>query len=368
MKKTMMILFAICSMFLMVPDNIYAHPGRTNGSGCHVCKNNCASWGLSNGEYHCHGGNSYSSSGNSASTNNSSNSSRTNSNPPVYRKSSNANLSILKIDGENISISDTMNFTTTNAMPNIEGITVDSKATLRIDKPEQLSRDLLNEITITVSAEDSTTKVYKLFISLVSNDATIKRLKIGKKEIKINDEMNFTTTDSKIKINATTNDKKAKIVSDKEYKLNIGDNKISIKTLAEDGITEKEYILNVKRKRILSDNVGIIITVNGEKVKFNNYKSEKIYISSGINELDIKYKLEDKKANIDLKYDKKINTGDKNIKFKVIAENGKEQEYILNFYKYSKTEEIIYDIIAWALIGLMGYGSYKLFKKIKDKR
>ena len=32
-----------------------AHPGRTDTSGCHTCKTNCAKWSLSTGEYHCHG-------------------------------------------------------------------------------------------------------------------------------------------------------------------------------------------------------------------------------------------------------------------------------------------------------------------------
>jgi micrococcal nuclease len=35
---------------------IQGHPGRTNASGCHTCRTNCAKWGLSTGEYHCHGG------------------------------------------------------------------------------------------------------------------------------------------------------------------------------------------------------------------------------------------------------------------------------------------------------------------------
>lgn len=31
-----------------------AHSGRTDSSGCHTCRTNCRSWGLSQGEYHCH--------------------------------------------------------------------------------------------------------------------------------------------------------------------------------------------------------------------------------------------------------------------------------------------------------------------------
>ena len=382
MKKINVIL-VMCCIFIIMPIYVSAHPGRTDSSGCHVCKTNCASWGLNNGEYHCHNGNTYSNSrgqifnkngslvsnGSSSSFNNSStNNSSSTSNKPVYIKSSNANLGVLKIDGENINISDTMNFITTNVTPNIEGIPEHSKATLKINKPNELSRHLLNEIPITVVAEDSTVKNYKLIISLVSDDATIQNLKINEKEIEINDKMSFTTTDSKIEINAITSDIKAKIISDNKYNLEIGENKISIKVLAEDGKTEKEYMLNVKREKILSNNVGINVFVNGEKVVFNNYESEMVYISSNIDKIDIKYELDDENAHTNLKYNKNLKSGDKRIVFKVVSESGKEQKYIINIHKYSKSEDIIYTVIGFAFIGGIIFGIYKIFKKFKKNK
>src|SRR3989344_2186638 len=39
---------------LFLPVISLAHPGRTDSFGCHTCRTNCSSWGLSNGEYHCH--------------------------------------------------------------------------------------------------------------------------------------------------------------------------------------------------------------------------------------------------------------------------------------------------------------------------
>lgn len=36
------------------PTVTFAHPGRTDSSGCHTCRTNCPNWGLSYGEYHCH--------------------------------------------------------------------------------------------------------------------------------------------------------------------------------------------------------------------------------------------------------------------------------------------------------------------------
>lgn len=51
MKK---IILSLIVSTLIIPSISFAHPGRTDSSGCHTCRTNCASWGLSTGEYHCH--------------------------------------------------------------------------------------------------------------------------------------------------------------------------------------------------------------------------------------------------------------------------------------------------------------------------
>jgi hypothetical protein len=55
MKKVLFITF----LLIMITGSVFiikafAHPGRTNSQGCHRCRTNCAAWGLSYGEYHCH--------------------------------------------------------------------------------------------------------------------------------------------------------------------------------------------------------------------------------------------------------------------------------------------------------------------------
>jgi len=51
MKK---IIFVFIIINLIIPSISFAHPGRTDSYGCHTCRTNCSSWGLSTGEYHCH--------------------------------------------------------------------------------------------------------------------------------------------------------------------------------------------------------------------------------------------------------------------------------------------------------------------------
>lgn len=44
------------ALHFFVASDAWGHSGRTDSSGCHTCRTNCAKWGLSNGQYHCHGG------------------------------------------------------------------------------------------------------------------------------------------------------------------------------------------------------------------------------------------------------------------------------------------------------------------------
>lgn len=51
-KKQLLFLIVLGIFFAVAP--VFAHPGNTDSSGCHTCRTNCANWGLSYGEYHCH--------------------------------------------------------------------------------------------------------------------------------------------------------------------------------------------------------------------------------------------------------------------------------------------------------------------------
>jgi hypothetical protein len=46
-----LILFLIACSFISVT---FAHPGKLDKYGCHVCRKNCKKWGLRDGQYHCH--------------------------------------------------------------------------------------------------------------------------------------------------------------------------------------------------------------------------------------------------------------------------------------------------------------------------
>jgi len=53
-KEVVFIVTLIFCFSFFVLGIVSAHPGNTDSSGCHTCRTNCTSWGLSYGEYHCH--------------------------------------------------------------------------------------------------------------------------------------------------------------------------------------------------------------------------------------------------------------------------------------------------------------------------
>lgn len=65
MRYTTLLVILLTIFALFYAPESSAHPGRTAADGCHYCRTNCDSWGVSWNERHCHGGGSSGGSGNS---------------------------------------------------------------------------------------------------------------------------------------------------------------------------------------------------------------------------------------------------------------------------------------------------------------
>ena len=149
------------------------------------------------------------------------------------------------------------------------------------------------------------------------------------------------------------------------YNLKIGSNEITIEVTAEDG-TLRTYKINVNREEILSSVTGIKVKINDEEVNFDENQAT-VYVSSGESTLKIDYTLEDKNAKVEMDEIEELKTGNNELKIKVTAEDGTVEEFKIVIYKYSKLEEITLTILALAIIGGVGYGTYRVIKKVVSK-
>lgn len=229
-KRLIMIMIVVLS-----PLYVEAHPGRTDSNGCHTCKKNCAKWGLSYGQYHCHG-----------KTNSSSN---TNKTATTKALDSNKNIKSISIDNTNIEVKDTMEYNTYNKVNNIDIILESTKSKYEISNYSNISIGD-NNIKIIVTSEDNTSKEYNLNIKYLEVP-NISSISINNDNIDINDYMEYHTTLDSVNINTLSN---SKVEYDNNIKLNDGINNVELKLLDSNDNVYKTYTLNIIKDSISSSN------------------------------------------------------------------------------------------------------------------
>ena len=232
-KGLIMIMIVILS-----PLYVEAHPGRTDSNGCHTCRTNCAKWGLSYGQYHCHG-----------KTNSSTSSSNTNKTTTTKVLDSNKNIKSISIDNTNIEIKDTMEYNTYSKVNNIDIILESTKSKYEVSNYSNISIGD-NNIKIIVTSEDNTSKEYNLDIKYLE-EPNISSISINNDNIDINDYMEYHTTSDSVNINTLSN---SKVEYDNNIKLNDGTNNIELKLLDSNDNVYKTYTLNIIKDSISSSN------------------------------------------------------------------------------------------------------------------
>lgn len=237
MKKNSVFIFVVL-IFLCIPVVVNAHPGRTDANGCHYCRTNCAKWGLSNGEYHCH------------------NNSSSNTETIVKQKSSDNSIKSIIIDGEKITISESMIYQTTKDKLDIIVIPNSEYAEHEIDNTSLSVGE--NNITIKVTAENGNVKKYNLKVirEELSNNTNVS-IKVDNEVIDFNvDKPNITVSSETENLDYSyiLEDKNStlKVTGDKNLKT--GENIVTFTVTSQDN-TQKDYVLIVNK----SENIGAVV-------------------------------------------------------------------------------------------------------------
>ena len=181
------------------------------------------------------------------------------------QKSSNNNLSDLKVDGVTVTGFDPSKQTYELTVDgdtdkvNVSATVEDTdKATIITDLSNSfnLDFDVRNQIEVTVKAEDTTTKTYTIYITRSHRqDITLKNLTINGVQIdgftSIKDD--YTLNDLpyntyELDIEATPNDDNATKTGDGKVRINTGSNDITITVIAHDPTVTHDYVIHVNRE------------------------------------------------------------------------------------------------------------------------
>lgn len=222
---------------------------------------------------------------------------------PIYTypctPSNDPTLKTLTVNGNNITVSDKMEFKTYDETANIVATPNYQGANIQYENNKQLEIGN-NIINIKVTSAGGLTKTYELNIirqKVLSTNNNIKKITIDGKEYKFKDnkidDLFITSNKKTLNIKITLEDETTKITIKGNDNLKAGDNTITIISKAESGNTQ-EYYINYHKSFVLSDIIGtiigililaspiiliiIIISIKNKKRYINNshyYKSKK---------------------------------------------------------------------------------------------
>lgn len=278
------------------------------------------------------------------------------------KASSDNNLTDIKIDGVSISgfTSSTLEYTLPNVANNkstinITGVLSDTKARLTGDGVKNLNIGD-NTITLTVTAEDKSTKEYVIKVRRLSNNANLKTLNVTSTPQGVLSP-NFTPTFSNyytytydstvtgINIAATTEDTNATVTSG-TGSYSSGDSGANIVVTAEDGTT-KTYVVKFSRNKS-SDNTLKSLSIDG--VSFNEAfsKTTTLYtatVSGTVDSINVNAVVNDSNAVIvSGTGNHNLNYGTNTIQVRVRAENNTTKDYTITVTRSKKTISTLSDL------------------------
>lgn len=261
-------------------------------------------------------------------------------------KSNNNNLSSLKIDGNNITNFSSSKTTydlgeTEKSTIDISAVTEDTKATTSGTGKKTIEYGP-NKFSITVKAENGSTKTYTIIITKPDKRSTnnyLKSLSITNAKINFNKgTLNYNiiveNKIDKIDIKATTEDTKATITGTGEKKLKDYLNTFNVVVKAENGTT-RTYKINISRKD-KDGNVGALSTNNKLKtLEVKGYQIEfkedilkyNLTVENTVNKLEINAIPSDSNSTIKIDNPEELKIGENIIKIEVTSQSGDIKTY-----------------------------------------
>lgn len=252
-------------MGCLAPVGVLAHPGRTDANGGHTCRTNCEKWGLEYGEYHYHNGGTRSS--NSGGTggsgvNSNRNQQTVNSSQTVVKKSDDATLRSVKVEGEELTVADSMSYTTFAEKVEVVAEPSDSKATVEVENKNLIVGD--NIIEITVTAESGAKKIYNLYVKREKmSDNTNLKVVVDGEEVDFEDgvaRLDVGADRKSLDYEYELEDEYARVEIDDVDELRTGDNVFEFVVTAQDG-TKQTYTLTIHKDATVGETVGGFVAV-----------------------------------------------------------------------------------------------------------
>ncbi|MGE5701215.1 MAG: cadherin-like beta sandwich domain-containing protein [Clostridia bacterium] len=194
----------------------------------------------------------------------------------VHRKSGNADLSTLAVDGASVAgfapttVAYTVNVPNATTAVTVTGTAADSNASVNVTGGGSLNVGD-NTVTVRVTAEDpSITKTYTITVHRKSGNADLSTLTVDGASVAgfapntVAYTVNVPNATTAVTVTGTAADSNASVNVTGGGSLNVGDNTVTVRVTAEDSTITRDYTITVRRQ---ADNAELsALTVDGTSV------------------------------------------------------------------------------------------------------
>ncbi len=205
-----------------------------------------------------------------------------------------------------------------------------------------------NEIQVVVTSETGKQRTYKIKVYREYNsDALLSNIVVNKGELTpefSSEEKEYTVnlgeTEEEIQITGYARSKTTQVIGNGKYKLNYGENRIILRTKAEDGVTEEEYVIRVIRDEGDNANLSFLLLKEGIiEPKFDPMRLEyTAKVPNEVRELNVIAEPEKKTSEVNITGTEIGENNEAEINIIVTAENGEEKTYKIKVTKEEESE------------------------------
>nr|WP_275942638.1 cadherin-like beta sandwich domain-containing protein [Paenibacillus alba] len=288
----------------------------------------------------------------------------------VRAANSDASLSALQVDGTSVDNFDPNTLAYTVNVPNATKsvVVVGTKKETTASDPVVIGGSNLvvgdNTVTVTVTAEDGTKKVYTVtVVRAASNDASLSELKVDGTSVDNFDPLKLTYTvnvpnaQTSVVVTATTTDPAAKAYDvDGGSNLLVGSNTVTVTVTAEDGTTKKVYTVTVVRA---ASNDASLSSLSVDGTPIAGFTSGQftytVNVSNATASVSVTGTQTDPTATVSVVGSSNLSVGNNTVTITVTAQNLDIQKYTVTVIRSSKSANAKLSNIQIDGVSLIGF-------------
>jgi hypothetical protein len=263
--------------------------------------------------------------------------------------SSNTELNVFQVNGRDVQDGDTVSLDSSATSVDVTAVAADSNATVEISGDTDLSPGH-NLLLVTVTAVDGSSKDYGVDLCVAQDNTSLSQLLVNGTDVQDGDTVTLDYGTSSVQVYAQPSDPYASYEIIGDTGLQDGDNTLTIRVTAADGVTTQDY--NVYLTVAAGDDASLSsFQING----LDAFSGDTLDLDYGTTSVDVSAVPSDANASVEITGDSDLQSGDNQLTVTVTSPDGTTiQAYVVDLRVAAPVFEALQPVVSGdGMVGAM---------------